>query len=326
VSERTVETHPVERWTLGAVMLATYRRLGLQLPPASASDYERPEAPSLFKWLFSSQPLQFVLLGILVVAMLQFARRRRALLWGTVALVIGAFESESRIALNGQYEMEFAGVGAVLAGWLFGLAFARDSGDTLSEETAAAGARGVFAAMYLAAGIDHVRWWVDARYLMVSAVVRGPFDSDVQPFVGFHLQHPLVPKVMVFAGIGVELASFLFLLGPRIRAVWGTAVVLLHLYAYLLLDLKYVDPPALALAFSYRWVRPTLAPESGPAPSLAKPLTRSLGRIGALGAVVLFAASWAHHVPRFSRPPDPQVGSNTPAAPAHQEPAQPSRR
>lgn len=228
-----------------------------------------------------------------LVALVAFARERRTLTAGVVALAsAAALESLAASVSSGHQRAFFAG-GASLAGWLFGLAFARragaggEEGGTLAEAGAIAG----LAATYVDSGLSKLLGgglaWT-AGGVETAILTNHPVDdtSFLAGYARFLVDHPAAAQALAVMTLVAELGAFALVLGPRIRLAWALLLVGFHVNVHLVApNILYLQACVLLVAFAWPWGR-------SPAPALPPRSTR--GATLALGrwVVVAVAAAW----------------------------------
>jgi hypothetical protein len=210
--------------------------------------------------LLASTPCLLVLAGIALCALLLFARRRSSLVTGLAAVMVLAIleKTSATLAVAGHSRNYFAG-GASLAGWLFGLAFARRMDRKGDESLAAAGAVAGLAATYVDAGLSKVFrsgvLWADAG-ARVAVLSNHPIDdtSMLGAYARFVAENGGAARALSIATLVIELGAFLCLFGPRLRMVWGTLLLAFHVNVALATQtIFYVQASILLVAFSYPW-------------------------------------------------------------------------
>ncbi|HEY5242725.1 MAG TPA: hypothetical protein VIJ22_14695, partial [Polyangiaceae bacterium] len=225
------------------------------------------QEPPLVAWL-SWAPVVVVVAAIGLVALTYFARRRARLGAGVVGLVALATLEHTHAALfiAGHQRAYFA-VGSMLVGWFVGLLFARalptsSARRLVPDETLAeAGALAGLAATYVDSGLSKLTkagWmWTDATTLR-SAILSNHDVDDTSPlasFARFVVEHDAVARAFSVATIVVQLGAVLYVLGPRLRMLWGTLLLAFHVNVALTTQILYLYNCILLLAFSFPWAR-----------------------------------------------------------------------
>jgi hypothetical protein len=241
--------------------------------------------------LLASVPSVGVIAAIGLVGAMFFARGRRPLAAGLLALAaLTALESLAA-AFSGSHQRVVFASGATLAGWLVGLAFARRAGEGPDESLAETGGVAALAATYVDAGlsklIDGGLHWADATSVQVAILVHHPVDdpSPLAHYARFLVQHPGAAQALSIATLAFELGAVALVLGPRIRKLWAVLLVSFHVNVALVThDIFYVQTCVLLLAFSFLPARamPPVSPER------TRDATRAVGR----WIVVAVAGAW----------------------------------
>ena len=216
-----------------------------------------------------------------------------------------AYLSASQAVLTGNDERDLYICGALLVGWLFGVLFgrrldrrlARASNPDRDDELGEAGARGAFVAVYLGACTSKLLEaggsWLDGRNLLSHVVSQHEFTGGVlDRYLTVVLDHPRLADVFAAATLFIQAGMLLYLVGPRLRMLWGGLVIGFHLNAYLLMGVKYFNPIFAALALSYPWPRILRRLRGAPAIQPASAAPRSDTEPGALSAVAWQATGW----------------------------------
>lgn len=217
-----------------------------------------PSAP----WMAWS--LALVVLGGLALVALD----RWVILAGSAVLLAMLGISLWQISLFGSPSRNSFFPGAVLFGWIAGQAWARilggagaagPEGRAFRERFAEAGAMGCLAAAYvgsacsklIASGVG----WVNHHQLRWLILAQEPIASWhwLLAYRNTILESPTFASFLAFLTLVVEGGGFFFLLGPRLRFLWGLAILGLHLHILLLCTMPYFEPVALVLIFTIPW-------------------------------------------------------------------------
>ncbi len=260
------------------------------------SQITRTDAPA-FLVALGGQPA--VLAGLVTVglyALVEVARGRSTIAWALVALAALALLSESHAALVGGAARSFYASGALLAGWTFGLAYARqlDVPDDRAEALAETAARAVLAATYVAASAGKLlaagTAWADALRLrgVILAQHRVDDGSPLGAMARAVVEHPGLAQALAVATLVIQGGAFLYLAGPRLRVIWGALLLSFHLGVFALTGIPYVEAMALVVLFTIPW-RETVAPAAAPA--------RARRALGVAAAIVLALALLAWLLP-----------------------------
>lgn len=270
-----------------------------------------PDAPGLLRVLFH-RPLPVALLAITgSLALVQFGRGRHQALCGAIAVAVLAWLTEAHAALVGGPMRSFFTAGAMLLGWVFGLACARGASrgpaaqaarrSTFESSFAEAGAAGALAATYVGAGLSKLVHsgpaWVESARLRVVVLAEHPVD-DTSIFgalaraVGASAG---LASALALATLIIRIGALAYPFSSRARAGVGTALLAFHLSVWALLHILYVEAFVLLVLFSYPWQRlfarwsPRLgaaAPSTDPEPAP----TLKLGGLAAPAALVVATA------------------------------------
>jgi hypothetical protein len=262
------ESRAIPRWTVTVLLIqASVRFASILLAETPGARTDR-DAPMLLRLPFEVRPITVVLTALAIFALVQFGRRRHPLAWGGVAMGVLLYLSRAQVALTGSDEHDLTICGALLAGWLFGILFARsvdrrlgrardpDRDDALGE----AGARGTFVAVYVGAFTSKVleagTHWSDGRNLLAHMVSQHQFTGGIlDAYLGYVLQHPDVATLFAASALVIQAGMLLSLVGPRLQMIWAALIVGFHLNAFLLMGVKYFNPIVAVIALSYPWPR-----------------------------------------------------------------------
>lgn len=230
------------------------------------------------------------LTGLLALA--AFARGTRTLTAGVVALASTATLEALAAAVSWGHQRAFFAGGATLAGWLFGLVFARRAGEEEGAGTLAeAGAIAGLAATYVDSGLSKLLGgglaWTAAG-VQTAILTNHPVDdaSFLAAYARFLVDHAGAAQALATLTLVAELGAFALVLGPRIRQAWALLLVGFHVNVHLVApNILYLQACVLLVAFSWprdRSLSPALSPEK------TRETTRALGR----WVVVAVAAAW----------------------------------
>ncbi|HEX3597250.1 MAG TPA: hypothetical protein VHU80_19210, partial [Polyangiaceae bacterium] len=240
--------------------------LAVQVHRTGESELSHGFAPR-FLFAMHDHPLSLIALVVLAVAgLLSFAARRRPITSGLVAVGAIAVLSESHAALVGGPARSFYTVGAVLFGWVFGLAYARGIAangfrrEAANEESLAeTGAVGVFAATYFGAGVSKLLLggvdWADPNHLRAIVVSQHPVadNSVLGTYADVVTNHGAVSAAFALATLVVQLGAVMLLVSPFMRKLWCAAILGFHLNTLLLAHIVYLEAVVIALLFGYPW-------------------------------------------------------------------------
>lgn len=290
------------RWLLAGV--AALDSVGLAFVAHREGLAARARGASSLAVSLSAGPVVAVVAGLSGAALLAFGRRRAPIPAGLAALAGMAVLEHTQAALFASHQRMFFASGATLAGWLFGLAFARQLPDATpesSEEIARWGGLAALAATYVDAGVSKLAnaglAWAGPASLRVAILVNHPVD-DATPFAAYAswlVRDDRAAAALSTLTLALELGAFAVLVGPRIRRAWALLLVGFHVNVALLAqDIFYVQASVLLLAFSVpRWTGPRPAAAGGgdgPRPDDA-PLRAAAARSGRWIAAAI-AAVW----------------------------------
>jgi hypothetical protein len=235
--------------------------------------------------LVASTPSVIFLAAVSLVSLSLFVRRRVPLAAGLVALATLAVleHTKATFTFAGHSRIFFAG-GAALAGWLFGLAFARRVGREGDPSYAEAGAIAGLAATYVDAGLSKVLdaglMWGDANSVRIAVLTNHPIDdtSALGTYARFIVDNDAAARALAIATLVLELGAFVYTFGPRARRIWGTLLLAFHVNVALVAqNIFYVQACVLLVAFSYPWVRRPISVESSPSPERTRAAARRAG-------------------------------------------------
>jgi hypothetical protein len=271
------------------------------------------------------------LIGLLAIAALggaaDFARRPYGLAGGIVYLVAMAILDRAFGAAHGTFGLRFYYSALLLLGWLLGRLLSRAVGlDPRSspaahletERSAALAALALFSTAYLNACISKLTApglsWVDPDHLRLVILSRMAIDGSLAHAAqSFLVDHPAAVRALNVFTLVVEGGAPLLLIGPRVRAVWGTLLIGFHLGVYLTLGLFWGSAIYFLALTSYPWHRlPFLSVRLGPAapPFTAAPAATAPRTLAVLTPLALaLAALWLLPIPRLPDPVDSTRGN-----------------
>jgi hypothetical protein len=229
------------------------------------SPLAHPGAPAWLLALGGEAALVVPVAALGLAALISFARGRRTLTAGSLALLVLALLNESRAALSfGPSRADFY-CGALLLGWLVGTAFARRLRTrratklAFEEPFAEAGAVGVLAAIYVSAGLSKLLAsgisWADQMTLR-GIILAHHSISDTSPaaaYAHFVVARPMLSQAFSTLTIIVQLGAVLYLVHPRLRPIWGVLILGFHLNVGILTGIGYLEAQVLTLLFAFPW-------------------------------------------------------------------------
>lgn len=250
---------------LAAAAALDLLELAAQLRVTHPSAASHPLAPALLLALGGHRAAIVLGAGVGLGALLCFAAGRAQLGAGALALGVLAFFAESQAALLGGPRRSVFAVGAMLLGWLAGLAWGRGlGGGAAREDLAEAGAVATLAATYLAAATSKLMAqglrWADAstlRALLLSQHRVSERGWSARLVAGL-VEHPGLCRALALATLAIQLGAFLYLVSPGWRVVLGSLLLLFHLTVSELTGITYAANLALLTVFSFPW--PQLLP------------------------------------------------------------------
>lgn len=312
------EQQPRTHLRLGLALIAAIDTISIaqQLAGATPGPRSHPHAPALLLALAGQPLVVAALTGLGLAALVQFARARHTLRAGGLALAVLALLSESLAAVAHGPSRPYFFVGAMLLGWLLGTAVARAAhrpglaGLAAEQRLAEAGAIAALAAIYSAAGLSKLLHsgvsWADERTLRAIVLThhRISDDSPAAAYAHFVAARPRLGQAMAIATLVVQLGAPLYLVGPRLRALWGALILGFHLHITVLTGIGYAQAKLLTLLFSFPWPqllarlrgRPTPTPTPTPDPPRA-------ARAMLVTTLLVLAAAllaWASPITRYT--------------------------
>lgn len=201
-----------------------------------------------------------------LLAAWRFARRPAAMGPGLALFAVVAVMVQGVTIVAHASRRNYFGLGAALFGWLAGLAYARllrpraetrDGDEVLAEVGAVAG----LAATYVNAATSKLLHaglgWADATSLRGIVLALHPIDdpSIFGWYASFIVGHPSLSRALMITALAIQGTAFLYVLGPRLRAAWGLALLAFHTNVWLFADIGYWEARVLLLVFSFPWPR-----------------------------------------------------------------------
>lgn len=258
----------------------------------------------LTRALRPSPPVLVVVSAVVFAGLLVFARGRRPVLGGLVALGAMASVAQWSMEIFGSSSHNAYFTAGMLLGWIGGVLYARalavEAGApppdrAFEEELGEAGAVGIVAALYggsAATKLQHSGLaWAHADTLQ-SLILSQEGLADVawvHAYRDYLVAHPSVTAVFSAATLVIEGGAFMMLAGRRWRVAWGLLIVGLHANIIVLCTMPYLEPMVFVLLVAVPW--PTRwRRRSDPDRSawLARPVPARV--LAALA--VLFALAW----------------------------------
>jgi hypothetical protein len=254
--------------------------------------------------VLASTPCLVILTVVAVGALVLFVRGRRPIASGLVALAALALVEHTQSALSSGHERTFFVGGAALAGWLMGLAFAAQipaaTAGAWDAALAEAGAVAGIAAPYVEAGLSKLTtsglFWADATVLRSAILSTHPVDdsSPLALYARVVVDNGGVARALSVATLVIQLGAVAYVVGPRLRMVWGALLLSFHVNVALLSQsIFYVQSCVLLMAFSFPWGR--ILRKKRPMPpalALAPDATRAATLRVARWVTVAVAAAW----------------------------------
>lgn len=301
---------------------------GLQLMTELASLLSMADrAPFSFRHRFLSTALPATTPSVLAVALVAlagltvFARGRRVVAGGLLALVAMALISQWNMELFGSPSRNFFFPGGVLFGWVAGALYARAAADGAGSDLCAedahgeAGAVGVFAALYMGSAATKLLHsglaWAHPdtlRYLILSQRGLAPWGW-VSAYRDALVEHPALAQVFAVATLVIEGGAFMMLVSRRWRVVWGLLIVALHTNIIVLCVMPYFEAMALAMLFAFPFSRRESPADDAPAAPLRVPRAVLVALAALLALAYTLPVGWrpfegdSDAVPRHEDPP-----------------------
>jgi hypothetical protein len=251
---------------LSVVVVMSVVHAGFEVRDLAASPSFSHDTRSLWLDLARSTPSLLALGTVGVVAAVLFALRPAALVPGLLALgVLGALTSGVGALAHGPRRNYFS-LGAAFLGWLLGLAYARalrprattrESDEAIAET----GAVAALAATYVNAATSKLLHaglgWADTTSLRGMVLSHHPVGDTT--IFGWYtrlvVEHPSLSRTWMVAALALQATAFLYVLGPRLRMVWGIGLLAFHTNVSFLAKIGYVEARLLLLLFSFPWPR-----------------------------------------------------------------------
>ncbi len=235
--------------------IAAARQVASTLP----GPHSHPLAPSLLLALGGQSLVVGLLAAIGLASLLVFARGRASLRAGGLALLVLTLLVETHAALVHGPSRPYFFCGALLLAWLGGVGFARALRRPDPERFAEAAAIGTLAAIYVSAGLSKLLHsglsWADQRTLraIVLAHHRISDASLAGAYARCIASRPWLAQAMATLTLVVQLGAVLYLVGPRLRALWGALLLGFHVHVTIFTGIGYLEAKLLVALFSYPW-------------------------------------------------------------------------
>jgi hypothetical protein len=282
------------RATLTLVALA---RAVAALRPGALS---HPDAPAWLLGLGDNSLALGLVAAVGVAAALAFALDRAPLVGGALLLAALALLAEPQAAIgDGPRRAGFA-AGAMLLGWLVGLAWGRALGARRREELAEAGAVATLAATYVWAAAskllsEGLGWMRPATLTGTLLSLHRVDDASLASrALDALVRHPALASGLLVATLLAQLGAVALTLGPRWRAASATLLIGFHLAVRVFTGIDYGDNLTLLALFGYPWAKLSSRwVPAAPLPPADSPLVARRVLVAALvlGATVL-ALAW----------------------------------
>ncbi len=221
-----------------------------------------PPTGSLSRWLAELPGAAWILLAVVLAGLVGVARDRRPIASALLALAAAAVLSEWQTQIFGSPSRNAFFPGAVLLGWTLGQAWAhnveRAPGRDLRERLGEAGALGCLAAGYVGSGLSKLLTtgvsWADGAQVRALVLEQQPIANWgwLASYRAAIIDAHEVAIAASIATLVIETGAFLLLFGPRLRAVWGGLLLLLHVNITLLNTMPYVAASLLIIALCLR--------------------------------------------------------------------------
>lgn len=237
---------------------------------AAIESPERLEAAGGFTAM-AAWPVVLVVLAVAgIAALVRFARAPGRWGSGLVALVAtgAGYQTVAHLSDSPPEWQLFGGI--AMTGWLFGLGAARlfgyrtDGAPDLAraaERLAGAAMIAMLAAGYVKSGTMKLYFsgfeWVDQTTVRTAIAMHHLPDPEQtrHAIVEFFLHSPWLSGLMSVAALVMQAGAFLYLIGPRMRAVWGTLFIGFHTSVFAATAILFLTPLVLFATFSYPWHR-----------------------------------------------------------------------
>jgi hypothetical protein len=240
-----------------AVQLAVRTRL--RAPLASAL----LPVPPVVRDLAGSTPLLAGLAIVTGAAMVFFARGRRPVLAGLLALAANRLLLEAFGAVDGVYDETSYHAGSALLGWICGCLYARALGEAREsrevDAMAALGAAAMFGATYVNAGLSKLLEgglsWADSDTIRLLVMSHRPaggatWSDALRTFAGNSASFAIALSVGTLV---IQCGAFLFPWTRRTRAVWGALFLAFHAGIYLVSGIFFIQAVFLSVLFAFPW-------------------------------------------------------------------------
>lgn len=203
-----------------------------------------------------------ILLGVIAVGGLTgFVLRRRPITSGIVALLAIGLLNESYTAVVDSPRRMFFTTGAMLMGWVVGLAFARQRGadPDRSERLAEWAAIGGLAATYVGAGIQKMfnGALFESSSLRAHIYNHHPVGGTTifDDFSYWVAETPAASEFLSVSVVFIQLSAFALLISPGWRAVSGALLISFHLGTLFFMDIIYLEATVMLLVIAVPWHR-----------------------------------------------------------------------
>lgn len=280
------------RWGLAAVLAFDVVHLAGSTWLAAIGEPMNAEELSLFATLARSRLALLLLAALGLAGAFRFARRPGQWLWGLLTLACVFCLLPIYVAVHPDFPGPFFYPGATLAGWLGGLGLAHALGYAhLAERAAVLGAMTTLAATQVNAGVATLAGlggsWFEPWALHLGFIMDHPAGSTsiLDGLWQGLLDAPDLTRALAGVVLASYLAMVLYPLGPRLRRVTGSFLLVTTVLMALVSGLTPIRLALLLLLFTYDW---GLSDAPAPEPTTA-PAPRA--RYGVLSGVGLAAAA-----------------------------------
>jgi hypothetical protein len=233
-----------------------------------ARDPDRyPPTGALAETLAAIPGAAFFVYAMILVGLVALALDRRPVAAGVWALAWGGLQSEWQTQIFGSPSRNAFFPGAAVLGWTLGQAWAHavaieratTATRAVRERLAEAGALACIAAAYvgsclsklLASGLA----WGDGAQVRALVLWQHPI-ADWAWLAAYRdaiVHDDAAASAASIATLVVEGGAFLLLFGPRLRLLWATLIVGLHVNITLLCTMPYLEPMALLVLMTPPW-------------------------------------------------------------------------
>lgn len=251
-----------------------------------------------------STPVLAVLSAAVLVGLVLFARDRRPVRGGLLALGAMAFVAQWNMEIFGSPSHNAYYTAGMLLGWVGGMLYARELAvdakapppdRAFEDELGEAGSVALVAALYCGSAFTKLLHsglaWAHADTLQSLILAQhGIADLDwVHAYRNYLVDHPSVTALFSAATLVIEGGAFMMLVSRRWRVAWGLLILGLHTNIIVLCWMPYFEPMIFVLLVAVPW--PTrLRRRSDPDRSawLARPVPRRV----LIALAVLLALAW----------------------------------